>query len=119
MYSEVDDSLINPDVFAPSKINRDLYGKFTVVPYRAFYDKQLHKHPVLFQILGLMCSMASNKHHRLFVNQTTLATITGKTQSTISRQIAKLVALQYVKITRKGSPLNQTKMKCAWYKIIF
>jgi hypothetical protein len=119
MYSEVDDSLINPDVFAPSKINRDLYGKFTVVPYRAFYDKRLHKHPVLFQILGLMCSMASNKNHRLFVNQNTLADITGKTQSTISRQIAKLVALKYVMITRKGSPLNQTKMKCAWYKIIF
>ncbi|MFL2649842.1 MAG: helix-turn-helix domain-containing protein [Alphaproteobacteria bacterium] len=119
MHSEINDSLIDPDVFAPSKINRNLYGKFTVVPYRAFYDKQLHKHPVLFQILGLMCSMASIKHHRLFVNQTTLATITGKTQSTISRQIAKLVALQYVKITRKGSPLNQTKMKCAWYKIIF
>ena len=119
MYSEVDDSLINPDVFAPSKINRDLYGKFTVVPYRAFYDKRLHKHPVLFQILGLMCSMARNKNHRLFVNQNTLADITGKTQSTISRQIAKLVALKYVMITRKGSPLNQTKMKCAWYKIIF
>ena len=119
MHSEINDSLIDPDVFAPSKINRNLYGKFTVVPYRAFYDKQLHKHPVLFQILGLMCSMASNKHHRLFVNQTTLAKMSGKTQSTISRQIAHLVALKYVKITRKGSPLNQTKMKCAWYKIIF
>ena len=119
MYTEVDDSLINTDGFASSKINRDIYGKFTVVPYRAFYDKRVHKHPVLFQILGLMCSMASNKHHRLFVNQTTLANITGKTQSTISRQIAKLVDLKYVMITRKGSPFNQTKMKCAWYKIIY
>ena len=119
MYSEINDSLINPDVFAPSKINRDLYGKFTVVPYRAFHDKRMHKQPILFQILGLMCSMASNKHHRLFVNQTTLANITGKTQSTISRQIAKLVDLKYVMITRKGSPFNQTKIKCAWYKIIY
>ena len=67
MYSEVDDSLIDPDVFAPSKIDRDLYGKFTVVPYRTFHDKRMHKQPILFQILGLMCSMACNKHHRLFV----------------------------------------------------
>ena len=66
-----------------------------------------------------MCSMASNNHHRLFVNQKTLANITGKTQSTISRQIAKLVDLKYDMITRKGSPFNQTKMKCAWYKIIY
>ena len=119
MYSEVDDSSISTDVFTPSKINKDLYGKFTVVPYRAFHDKRLHKHPVLFQILGLMCSMASNKHHKLFVNQITLANITGKTQSTISRQIAQLVDFKYVMITRKGSPFNQTKIKCAWYKIIY
>jgi len=119
MYSEVDDSLINTDVFAPSKINKDLYGKFTVVPYRAFRDKRLHKQPVLFQILGLMCSMASNKHHKLFVNQSTLGKITGKTQSTISRQITKLVDLKYLMIMRKGSPFNQTKTKCTWYKIIF
>ena len=67
-----------------------------------------------------MCSMASNKDHRLFVNQTTLANITGKTQSTISRQIAKLVDLKYVMITRlKGSSFNQTKIKYAWYKIIY
>ena len=119
MYSEVNDSLIDPDVFAPSKISKDLYGKFTVIPKRAFHDNRLHKHPVLFQILGLMCSMASNNRHRLFVNQTTLANITGKTQSTISRQIAKLVDLKYVMITRKGSSFNQTKIKCAWYKIIY
>ena len=119
MYSEINDNLIDPDVFAPSKINRDLFGKFTVVPYRAFHDERMHKQPILFQILGLMCSMASNKHHRLFVNQATLANITGKTQSTISRQITKLVDLKYLVITRKGSPFNQTKVKCAWYKIIY
>ena len=59
MYSEINDSLIDPDVFAPSKINRDLYGKFAVVPYRAFYDKRLHKHPVLFQILGFYMILKS------------------------------------------------------------
>ena len=36
MYSEVDDSLINTDVFASSKISRDLYGKFTVIPRESF-----------------------------------------------------------------------------------
>ena len=106
-------------VLAASRVNRDVYGKYTMIPKRAFDDPNLNKNPILFQVLGVLCSFASNKRHRLFVSQEHLSRKLQKHQSTISRQIAQLVKFGYVKVLRKGSPEIKYNTKSSHYMIIF
>ena len=35
-------------VLAPSRVNRDVYGKYIMIPKRAFDDPNLNKNPILF-----------------------------------------------------------------------
>ena len=102
-----------------SKINKDIIGHFVVLPRRAHNDPNIHKNPVLFQILFMMCYYANNETQQLFVSQARLSQISGKHQSTISRQIKELVKLGYVHILKTGSPLSFSKVKTSRYKIIF
>ena len=102
-----------------SKINKDIIGHFAVLPRRMHDDVNLHKNPVLFQIMFMMCCYADNKTQQLFVSQARLSRFTGKHQSTISRQIKKLVKLGYIRILKTGSPLSFSKVKTSRYKIIF
>ena len=106
-------------ILQSSKINKDIIGNFTIIPRRAMTDNNLHKRPVLFQILCMMSYYANNQTQQLFVSQARLSQITGKHQSTISRQIKKLVKLGYIRILKTGSPLSFSKVKTSRYKIIF
>ena len=118
MYSEID-SDNNEKALASTRINPAIYGKYIVLPKRAVGDPNLNKNPVLFQMLVTLCSFASNKGHKLFVSQAHLSVTLMKGQPLISRQIAKLVQLGYVKILRKGSPEIKSNIKSSWYKIIY
>ena len=106
-------------ILQSSKINKDIIGNFTIIPRRAITDNNLHKRPVLFQILCMMCYYANNQTQQLFVSQARLSHITGKHQSTISKQINELVKLGYVHILKTGSPLSFSKVKTSRYKVIF
>ena len=103
----------------PSKINEDISGYYFIVPTKAVKDIRLHRNPILFQILNLMCSYANNKTQQLFVSQARLAMITGKHQSTISKQIHLLVNLGYIDILKTGSPWSYSRVKTSRYKIIW
>ena len=118
MYSEID-SDNNEKALASTRINPAIYGKYIVVPKRAVGDPNLNKNPVLFQILVILCSFASNKRHRLFVSQAHLSKKLMKHQTTISRQMKMLVELGYLKVIRKGSPLIKSNQKSSHYKILF
>ncbi len=118
MYSEID-SDNNEKALASTRINPAIYGKYIVVPKRAVGDPNLNKNPVLFQILVILCSFASNKRHRLFVSQEHLSKKLMKHQTTISRQMKMLVELGYQKFIRKGSPLIKSNQKSSHYKILF
>ena len=107
------------NILQSSKINKDIIGQFTIIPRRAITDINLHKRPVLFQILCMMCYYANNQTQQLFVSQARLSHITGKHQSTISRQIKELVKLGYLHILKTGSPLSFSKVKTSRYKVIF
>ena len=50
-----------------SKINKDIIGHFAVLPRQMHDDFNLHKNPVLFQIMFMMCCYADNKTQQLFV----------------------------------------------------
>ena len=106
-------------VLAPSRINIEINGKYVIVPKRAYDDINLIKRPILFLILGALCSFASNKRHRLFVSQEHLSRKLHRHQSTISRQIAMLVKFGYVKVLRKGSPEIKHNVKSTHYMILF
>ena len=67
-------------ILQSSKINKDIIGQFTIIPRRAITDINLHKRPVLFQILCMMCYFANNQTQQLFVSQARLSQITGKHQ---------------------------------------
>ncbi len=118
MYSEFDLDK-SKKAFEPSKINPSFYGKYIIIPKRATPDPRLNKNPVLCLMLLTLCSFADNKTHRLFVSQAHLSKKLMKHQSTISRQISKLVKLGYVKVLKKGSPKITHNIRSSHYEIIF
>ena len=98
---------------------KKLENNITIFHAKAVKDIRLHRNPILFQILNLMCSYANNKTQQLFVSQARLAMITGKHQSTISKQIHLLVNLGYIDILKTGSPWSYSRVKTSRYKIIW
>ena len=106
-------------ILTPSRIDKEIYSKYVILPKRAHDDLNMINSPILYQVLGSLCCFASNKSHRLFVSQAHLSQKMMKHQSTISRQISQLVRFGYVKVLRKGSPEIKYNIKSTHYKILF